>query len=87
MLSTLQDKVCSEEEREVQEYDEDLELVIPFLTLLKEMSGFIFLAVNSTSLFVLQVYMCICCWVSLFLPPPAYNQIYLRVLLEMCEND
>lgn len=62
VLSTLQDEACSEEEREVQEYDEDLELVIPFLTLLKEMAGFIFLAVNSTSLLVLQVYTCTCCW-------------------------
>lgn len=53
MLSTLQDEARNEEEREVQEYDGDLELVIPFLTLLKEMSGFIFFAVNSTALFVL----------------------------------
>lgn len=58
MLSTWQDEACNEEEREVQEYDGDLELVIPFLTLLKEMSDFIFFAVNCAALFVLQVYTC-----------------------------
>lgn len=42
----LQNEACSEE-REVQEYDEDLQLVILFLTLMKEMSGFILSAVNS----------------------------------------
>lgn len=50
MLSTLQDEASSKEEREAEEYDGGLELVIPFLTFLKEMPGFIFFAVNSTPL-------------------------------------
>jgi len=62
VLSTLQDEACTEEEREVQECDGDLELVIPFLILLKEMSGCMFFVVNSASLFVLQVYTCRGCW-------------------------
>lgn len=41
-----QNEACNEE-REVQEYDGDPQLVILFLTLLKEMSGFILSAVNS----------------------------------------
>lgn len=86
MLSTLQDEACNEEEREVQEYDGDVELVIPFLTLLKEMSGFFFFfAVNSTSLFVLQVYTG--CWVLYSLLPHHTIPTYLRVLLQICEND
>lgn len=82
MLSILQDEDCNEEEREVQEYDWDLELVIPFLTLLKEVSGFIlFLAVNSAPLFVLQVHTGTGCW---FLYPCLPG---LEVLSQVCEND
>lgn len=86
MLSTLQDEVSSEEEREAQEYDGGLELVIPFLTFLKEMPGFIFFAVNSTPLFMLEMYTFTGCW-FLYAHLPRCRIKYTRELfLQMCKN-
>lgn len=88
MLSTWQDEACNEEEREVQEYDGDLELVMPFLTLLKEMSGFIFFAVKNKAVLYL------CCKfthtqvVGFFIPAcPTIQSNILESSLQMCDND